>query len=74
MSKKESNFKKIETNAFLVIFQWSSLSCKTVMLRNGFPLKHLSMANGNVWSYCVARTLLGYICLWKKDTGYHKEV
>ena len=52
-------WKKIKISAFKLHFKGLHLSCKTVMLRNSFSLKHLSMATGNF----VARAFQGYVCL-----------
>ena len=49
---------------FKVYFKDFHLNCKTVMLRNSFSLKHLSMAL-RTFELIVARTLQGYVCLRK---------
>ena len=43
-------------------FKGLHLSCKTVMPRIGFSLKHLSMATGNFCTYC-GQSLEG-LCLF----------
>ena len=52
MSVKESDFQKVQMNALLgVYFKGFHLSRKTVMLRNSFFLKQLSMTTGNCRTY-----------------------
>ena len=60
--------KKFEINSFH--FKGLHLSCKKVMLRNGFSLKHLSMATGNFWPE-PCRVMFVY---WSKIQDIKKNV
>ena len=47
---------------FWLHFKGLHLSCKTIMLRNDFSLKHLSTITSNFWTYC-GQSLAG-LCLF----------
>ena len=49
---------------FKLHFKGLHLSCKTVMLHNGFSLKHLLMATGTFCTYC-GQSLAG-LCLFRE--------
>ena len=58
MSMKESNFQKSLTERLFRYFLMVFISCKTVLLRNSFSLKHLTY--WQLVELIIAKALKGY--------------